>query len=110
MMHVAVDAYLGLPLPSTSLEARLEAEQRLASFAAALGAGAGEAAILIESGDAAATIARIAAELPAQLIVIGTRAHIGLGELLLGSVAHRLMTCAPCPVVTLRGDEAAVSR
>jgi nucleotide-binding universal stress UspA family protein len=104
-MHLAVDAYLGLPIPRTSLELQLATEHRLARFAAALVESSGSSRCLVESGSPAATIVRVASELAADLVVIGTRAHRGVAGLVLGSVAHEVMTCAPCPVVTLRGDE-----
>ena len=34
-----------------------------------------------------------------------TRARTGISEWLLGSVAKTVLSCAPCPVLTLRGDE-----
>jgi nucleotide-binding universal stress UspA family protein len=55
----------------------------------------------VEVGDPAATVVRLAAELPADLVVVATRGHRGAAELLLGSVAHRIITTARCPVVTL---------
>ena len=37
------------------------------------------------------------------LIVIGTHGRTGLGRLLMGSVADRVLRFAPCPVLTVRG-------
>jgi nucleotide-binding universal stress UspA family protein len=39
----------------------------------------------------------------AGLVVIGTHGRTGLTRLLLGSVAARVVTLAPCPVLTVRG-------
>jgi nucleotide-binding universal stress UspA family protein len=57
--------------------------------------------VLVDSGDAAAVIVRTAAETTEDLIVMATRGHHGLSEMLLGSVTHKVLTCARCPVVTL---------
>jgi nucleotide-binding universal stress UspA family protein len=39
----------------------------------------------------------------ADLVVIGTHGRTGLTRFLLGSVAARVVTLAPCPVLTVRG-------
>jgi nucleotide-binding universal stress UspA family protein len=48
-------------------------------------------------------ITRIARNKRTDLIVIGTHGRTGLARLLLGSVAARAVTTAPCPVMTVRG-------
>jgi nucleotide-binding universal stress UspA family protein len=52
-----------------------------------------------------AAIGRIAAQIGADLIVMGTRGLTGLKHILLGSVAERTVRTAPCPVMTVRVDE-----
>ncbi len=37
----------------------------------------------------------------AQLLVVGTREHVGLGRLLAGSISHYCLSHAPCPVVAV---------
>jgi nucleotide-binding universal stress UspA family protein len=39
----------------------------------------------------------------AQLLVVGTREHVGLGRLLAGSVSHYCLSHAACPVVAVPG-------
>jgi nucleotide-binding universal stress UspA family protein len=52
----------------------------------------------------APAIADTAAEIEADLIVMGTRGNTGLKHVLLGSVAERTLRLAECPVLTLRTD------
>jgi nucleotide-binding universal stress UspA family protein len=51
-------------------------------------------------GTPATEILRVAQELEADLIVMGTHGRTGLSRWLLGSVAEQVMRKAPCPVVT----------
>ena len=45
----------------------------------------------------------------AQLLVVGTREHVGLGRLLAGSVSHYCLSHAACPVVAVPASPHAVS-
>jgi nucleotide-binding universal stress UspA family protein len=56
----------------------------------------------LEQGDAVAEILRVAQEVHADLIVMGTHGRTGLGRLLMGSVAEQVVRQATCPVLTLK--------
>jgi nucleotide-binding universal stress UspA family protein len=47
-------------------------------------------------------ILRVAEEIHADLIVMGTHGRTGLGRLLMGSVAEQVVRRAPCPVLTMK--------
>lgn len=59
----------------------------------------------LEEGPPASVAVKVARELPADLIVMGTRGLTGLKHVALGSVAERVVRLAPCPVITLRSNE-----
>jgi nucleotide-binding universal stress UspA family protein len=52
-------------------------------------------------GAPAEEIVRRAGELPARLVVIGTKGHSTLRHLLVGSVAERVVQHARCPVLVV---------
>ncbi len=51
--------------------------------------------------DESGLIASVAAEIDAQIIVVGTRGHGRVAGALLGSVAQGLLRSAPCPVLAV---------
>lgn len=51
-------------------------------------------------------IERVAEEIDADLVVMGSRGLTGLKHVLLGSVAERTLRTAPCPVLTVKDAEA----
>jgi nucleotide-binding universal stress UspA family protein len=64
--------------------------------------GARTVSSLLEAGDPARTILRVAADQGVSMIVLGSR---GLGDaqgLLLGSVSHKVAHLAPCTCVTVK--------
>ena len=61
--------------------------------------------IAIRFGDPGREIAKYAEEVAAGLIVISSHGRSGLGRLLIGSVADRVVRLAHCPVLVLRDEE-----
>jgi universal stress protein A len=61
------------------------------------------ATALLAEGVAHEQIVRLAKTNRADLVVMGTHGRSGLAKLFLGSVAGRVVTAAPCPVLTVRG-------
>ena len=55
-----------------------------------------------EEGDAGTEIMRVAEEVHADLIVMGTHGRTGLARLLMGSVAEQVVRRATCPVLTVK--------
>ena len=58
---------------------------------------------VLRQGPAWSEIVAAAADIKADLVVIGTHGRRGLAHALLGSVAEKVVRAAPCPVLTVRG-------
>jgi nucleotide-binding universal stress UspA family protein len=56
----------------------------------------------LEEGKADIVILRVAQDIQAGLIVLGTHGRTGLAHLLMGSVAEQVVRRAACPVLTVR--------
>ena len=56
----------------------------------------------IEVGDVAGTICRVAADVHADVIVVGSHGRGAIERILLGSVSEQVVRHAPCPVLVVR--------
>jgi len=74
--------------------------QALAQTAEAVGRGA--EVRLVEGDDPASTLCRVAEQVSADVLVIGSSEKSWLRRLLVGSVMHHLVHHAPCPVLVVR--------
>jgi universal stress protein A len=105
-VRAAVDAYLGRPIPHTPESVIAEARAELEWFVRTVDAAGLEVQLHVLAGDPASMICEQATEQPDDLIVLGTHGRMGLAEVVmgqqLGAIAKSIMSCAPCPVVTLR--------
>jgi len=110
VVHVMAPPSLALPgegyvspalYESLESSARAQANKRLAKVVARAKIAGVRANVLLLEGVPHERIARAARR--ADLLVIGTHGRSGLAKLFLGSVASRLVTLAPCPVLTVRG-------
>jgi nucleotide-binding universal stress UspA family protein len=60
---------------------------------------------LVRGMDPAEDLVNVAAEVDAELIVIGLRRRSPVGKLILGSNAQRVLLDAPCPVLAVKAAE-----
>jgi nucleotide-binding universal stress UspA family protein len=83
-------------------ETRDSAKKQLEALVAEAGASGAKASIHFTEAPAAPAIARVAKDIGADLIVMGTRGVTGLKHFVLGSVAERTLRLAPCSVLTVK--------
>jgi glycine betaine transporter len=57
---------------------------------------------ILKEGTPFLEILHTAGEIPADMIVLGTHGRTGLGHVLMGSVAERVVRKAACPVFTVK--------
>ncbi len=114
-VHVVhVDSAIAEPEPvSPAASSMVEAAQRLrewidqevTTFRAALRPFVGKimrVVLHVRSGAPGKAIAQLAVDLQADLVAVGTHGRTGLTRVLLGSVAHAVVTLSPCPVLVMR--------
>lgn len=108
LVHVRESpAYYGElpPFDYESIESGLRQRQSAlleAALAQARNSGLQTVATQATQGQAAQEIARLAADLGADCVVMGTRGMNALGGLLLGSVAQRVVHLAAVPVMLVK--------
>jgi nucleotide-binding universal stress UspA family protein len=101
--HKGVPEYLGEPYYQRMLDrVAADVERLLEPFREILGeAGVGFEDRVLE-GDPARKLCEAARAERCDLVVLGTRGLSDLEGLLLGSVVHKVLMCAPCPVLAVR--------
>jgi nucleotide-binding universal stress UspA family protein len=77
------------------------AEQMTQPSAEALRSRGFHVEVIVKRGDPAQIVTELAAEHYADLVVMGTRGHSKIRQMLLGSTAERVVEHAPCPVLTV---------
>jgi manganese transport protein len=102
LMHVAESAasrYLGTD--TSDLESR-EDLATLEALASNLRAGGLSARVLLGNGDVKSELARMVAEVGADLLITGSHGHRFLGDLFHGATTSGLRHRVSCPVLTVR--------
>jgi len=84
------------------VEVRVEAQRRLDRLVAQAKKSGVRAKGLLLEGVPHDRILRAAKSTRADLIVLGTHGRTGIGRVILGSVAARVVALARCPVLTVR--------
>jgi nucleotide-binding universal stress UspA family protein len=83
--------------------ARREANEQLSLITQQMIAKGLKAQPVLRVGNPDEEIVRVAKELEADLIVIGSHGYRGIGRLLLGSTAERVVQYASCAVLVVKG-------
>jgi nucleotide-binding universal stress UspA family protein len=84
-------------------QARQWSAQHLDQLAARAKKTGVKATVVLRDGDPADQIVRACRATKSDLIIVGTHGRRGLPKFFLGSVAERVVSTTPCPVVMVRG-------
>ena len=104
MPPVLGDEYISPPTYTRFREvSRTWARRQLDRLTARARASRVQAVSIIREGAEADQIVRLARSRRAAMIVMGTHGRTGVRRVILGSVAARVLSLAPCPVLTVRG-------
>ena len=116
LAHVVVPAmypvaFGAVPLGAVTLEeeARASAEASLADDVKRLSDDGFNCRSLVEVGTPAYRLVEMVQENGVDLVVMGTHGATGLGHVLLGSTAERVVRLCPCPVLTVKVGQAVPS-
>jgi nucleotide-binding universal stress UspA family protein len=82
------------------MEQAREAQARAVLDEARSTLGLPDAETLIVTGSPGPSLCDVAAEIPASVVVLGTRGRGGIRRAVLGSVSDHVVRNAPCPVLT----------
>lgn len=96
--------YVPIP-PEIDLELEQKANERLAELTTQLAEAGLKVTSEIRHDEPASAIRDATLQWKADLVVIGTRGLSGLEHLLLGSVAERVITVSPSPVLSVHHDD-----
>lgn len=112
VLHVEPDLWIGAalaapPYASTAQEGAKKVQERAAERIAAMPdtldkRRVGRVVAHFRRGSPAENVAQLAADLDADLVVVGSHGHRGVERILLGSVAERVVRLARCPVWVVR--------
>lgn len=104
LVPVSPDQYVG---PETwrelDQETRRWTRRKLGALTARAGKAGVKVATITADGSPAQQIVRVARSKRFDLVIIGTHGRTGLAKFFLGSVAGRVVSTSPCPVLTVRG-------
>jgi nucleotide-binding universal stress UspA family protein len=106
LLHVLGITELGVPelgvaLTSTMMQSIVASGEKQLDREVAARPGA-KIETLLRSGDVRAEILHTAAQVGAELVVLGTHGRRGVGRAVLGSVAEHVLRHARCPVLIIR--------
>jgi nucleotide-binding universal stress UspA family protein len=99
---VADESFLS---PTLQREIREQGQKQLDQLIVKARKAGARARSLLMEGTPAEQILLAAKSERADLIVMGTHGRTGLARLFLGSVGERVLSAAPCPVLTVRDDQ-----